>query len=136
MKSETNVILKLLDKKNNEECFEILAEVLRECDFPMIAQLVKNEWDSFSKACLVDDLYSEGDENAGVVSLRSLLNVVEGILKADNDDYICGDISFSDAVRLETDEEKEENGHDNGINWYTKDESVNIDEIKIEFNVD
>jgi len=42
-------------------------------------------------------------------------------------------INFTYFVRPETEEESEENGHSSGVEWWTKDDRVSINELYVGF---
>jgi hypothetical protein len=58
------------------------------------------------------------------------LNDIETILNCD--DY-SSDIHFSRFIRLETDEEKEEEGHSLSVEWFTIDDRLDINDAIVQF---
>lgn len=125
-------ILDEYEKENGQDSgLQLLSDILRDYDLDTAANLVKANCEPFlTKNCYEDKHFNEGNEEAGFVSLRELLTDIETILNCD--DY-SSDIHFSNFIRLETDEEKEEEGHDLDIEWFTTDERLDVKEAIIQF---
>ena len=123
----------LLDLTNRKQALKILGEILDEdYDLSVAGNIVKADCDiSLNKQMFEDLHYSEGNEESGFVKLKEILDVVEEIVNLD--DYVSDDIHFEYFIRPETDEEAEENGHTDDIEWFTKDESIDIDKVHIQF---
>ena len=127
-----NKLNDILDKLNRKDALKILGEILSDYDLTTASNLVKADCEPYlTKMCLEDNFYSEGNEEAGFIFLKDILKSVEEVLNCD--DYISNSVTFTHFVRQETPEESEEKEHHNGIEWYIKDESINIDTLKIQF---
>jgi hypothetical protein len=120
------------EKVNGQDSgLQLLSGILKDYDLDTAANLVKANCEPFlTKNCYEDRRFDEGNEDAGFISLRSLLNDIETILNCD--DY-SSDIHFSNFIRLETDEEKEEEGHSLDVEWFTTDERLDIDKAIVQF---
>lgn len=131
----TNKILDLLqvvdDKLGEKESLSILSSILSHYDLKTAAMLVKAGCDPcILKRCYEDKHFDEGNEEAGFVSLSEILSDMEEILNCDDS---LPDIRFTKFLRLETDEEKEDEGHSQDVEWFTEDESHNIEDTYIGF---
>ena len=129
LKEQINSALDLLNRKT---ALKLLGEILREYDLITASNLVKADCEPYlHKQMLEDCFYSEGREEAGFIKLTSILNMVEEVVNCD--DYMSEKIEFEYFVRPETDEESEYKGHSDGVEWWTKDESVNLNDLYIQF---
>lgn len=128
-------IMELLDSLSRKEGLKIIAEILdEEYDMRTASKMVAADCDSYlNKMILEDNFYSEGNEEAGFIELKTILKEVEKIINCD--DYLSGDIEFECFVRPETPEETEENGHNSGVEWWAKDESLEINKLYLQFQV-
>ena len=121
-----------LDTFNRKTALKMIGEILRDYDLITASNLVKADCEPYLHKQMFEDLhYSEGNEESGFVKLKEILDAVEEIVNLDN--YISEDIHFEYFVRPETEEEAEENGHTDDIEWFTKDESIDIDKVYIQF---
>lgn len=125
-------ICSALDLLNRETALQIISEILDDYSLYTASKIVKSDKDvDLNKLLFEESFYSEGNEEAGFIKLTTLLNAVEEVVNCD--DYIDGDITFEYFVRPETDEENEENGHPTGVEWWTQNENVNINDLYIQF---
>jgi len=118
---------------NRKTALKLLGEILDEdYDLSVAGNIVKADCEpDLNKRMFEECFYSEGNEGAGHIRLKEILDVVEEIVNLD--DYVSDDIHFEYFIRPETDEEAEENGHTDDIEWFTKDESIDIDKVHIQF---
>ena len=86
-----------------------------------------------TKSLLEDNMYCEGNEEAGFIPLSHLLDSIAEVINCDNSNYYNDDIKFQYFVRRETEEEMEEEGHGDSIDWYTVDENIDIEKLNIQF---
>jgi len=133
MNNEYNQIVEILEKLNRKQALQILGEILdKEYDLRTASNIVKEDCDSsLNKITFEDMFFDEGNEESGFIKLRDILEAVEEIVKCD--DYLNSSINFTYFVRPETKEESEDNGHSSGIEWWTKDDRVSIDELYVGF---
>lgn len=121
-----------LDTLNRKTALKMLGEILEDYDLKTVSNMVKADCDTpLNKHMFEDNFYSEGNEDAGFIRLKEILDAVEEIVNLD--DYISDDIHFEYFVRPETEEESEKEGHNNGVEWWTGDERVDIDKVYIQF---
>ena len=121
-----------LDTLNRKTALKLIGEILEDYDLAVASNIVKADCESsLHKQMFEECFYSEGNEDAGFIRLKDILDAVEEIVNLD--DYISDDIHFEYFIRPETDEETEENGHTDDIEWFTKDESIDIDKVYIQF---
>ena len=118
---------------NRKTALKLLGEILDEdYDLPTASNIVKADCDSsLNKRMFEECHYSEGNEEAGYIRLKEILDAVEEIVNLD--DYISEDINFEYFVRPETPKEAEIECHSDGIEWFTKDKSADIDKLLIQF---
>jgi len=129
IKEQINSALDLLNRKT---ALKILGEILSEYDLTTASNLVKADCEPFLHKQMFDDcFYSEGNEESGFIKLTNILSMVEEVVNCD--DYTGDKIEFEYFIRPETDEEIEENGHPTGVEWWTRDESVNLNDLYIQF---
>lgn len=115
----------------DKESLSILSSILRDYDLETAANLVKAGCDPcIVKRCYEDKHFDEGNEEAGFVGLSEILSDIEEILNCDDS---LPDIHFTKLLRLETDEEKEDEGHSTDVEWFTEDESRSIKDTYIGF---
>lgn len=128
-------ICDILDKVNRKEGLKALSFVLYEYfDLRLLSKLVENDVDPMlDKSMLEEYYYAEGNEEAGHIKLRTVLNAIEEIIN--HDDYSDENIEFTYFVRPETKEEREENNHDydDYMEWWTKEENLDIDKLYLQF---
>jgi len=125
-------IYSALDSLNRKTALKILGEILSEYDLTTASNLVIKDCEPCLNKLMFEDChYDEGNEETGFIKLTNILNIVEEVVNCD--DYTSEKIDFEYFVRPETDEEVEENGHPTGIEWWTKDESVNMNDLYIQF---
>jgi len=125
----------LLDLTNRKQALKILGEILDEdYDLSVASNIVKADCDvSLNKQMFEECHYSEGNEEAGFIGLKEILDAVEEIVNLDN--YTSEDIRFEYFVRPETQEESEIEGrHNSGVEWWVADERVDIDKIYVQFD--
>jgi hypothetical protein len=132
----TNGIWHIIDEYDAEHgknsSLEVLSSILSNFDLDTAANLVKANCEPFITKNYFEDIhFDKGNEEAGFVSLISLLNDIETVLNCDDS---SSDIHFTNFIRLETDEEKEEEGHSLDVEWLTMDERLDINEAIIQFN--
>ena len=125
-------ILSNVNKKLGEsEPLLILSSILKDYDLDTASNLVKANCEPFmTKGYYEDKHFDEGDETTGYVSLKSLLTDIETILNCDTS---TSNIHFTDLLRIETDEEKKENGHSLGVEWFATDEDRLIEDTYVGF---
>jgi len=126
----------LLDLTNRKTTLKLLGEILDEdYDLKTASNLVKADCNSsLNKMMFEECYYSEGNEEAGFIRLKDILDAVEEIVNLDDYNRV-EDIHFEYFVRPETDEESEIEGrHDSGIEWWVADERVDIDKIYVQFD--
>jgi len=135
MNTKYNQIINILSNLNRKEALNILGEILhKEYDLYTVSNMVKEDCDStLNKSMFEDLLFDEGNEDTGFIELKTILDAVEEIVNCD--DSISADINFNCFVRPEDEDEKIENGHDSddSIEWWTIDDSVNIDNLYVHF---
>jgi len=132
MNNEYNQIVGILEKLNRKQALQILGELLdKEYDLCTVSNMVKEDCESVLNKMMFEDMtYDEGNETSGFVKLKDILEAVEEIINCD--DYLSRSINFTYFVRPET-EESEENGHSSGVEWWTKDDRVSINELYVGF---
>lgn len=120
------------EKVNGQDSgLQILSEILKDYDLCTSANLVKANCEpDVCKWAFEDRHFDEGNDEAGFIDLKSILNDYEKILNCDDS---MSDIHFTHFIRLETDEEKEEEGHSLDVEWYTVDERFDIDKAIVQF---
>jgi len=126
----------LLDLTNRKQALKILGEILDEYyDLSVASNMVKADCDSSLNKMMFEEChYSEGNEEAGFIRLKDILDAVEEIVNCDNYNRV-ENISFEYFVRPETDEESEiEERHDSGVEWWVADEKIDIDKAYIQFD--
>lgn len=132
IKEQVSILLDLTDRK---QALKILGEILDEdYDLMVASNIVKADCEtSLNKRMFEEHFYSEGNEQAGYIKLKEILDAVEEVINLDDDCDICGDISFEYFVRPETLEESEDEGHTDDIEWMSADGSVDINKLLIQF---
>jgi len=135
MDTKYNQITNILEKLDRKQALQLIGDILhKEYNLRTVSNMVKEDCDStLNKIMFEDSFYDEGNEDAGYIELRDILNAVEEIINCD--DSMSVDIKFNCFVRPETEDEKIENGHDDddSIEWWIKDESVDIDNLYVYF---
>ena len=135
MDNKYNQMTNILSKLDRKEALNIIGEILdKEYDLSTASNMVKQDCDSNLNKLMFDDMfYEEGNEDEGFIGLRIILNAVEEIVNCD--DSISADINFTCFVRPENEDEKIENSHDDddSVEWWTIDESVDIDNLYVHF---
>lgn len=128
-----NNIVEMLSTVNRQDGLNILGKILdREYDLRMAGCIVKEDCEiDLSKSMLEDCFYSEGNDEAGFISLKRVLKAAEQVINCD--DYSSANISFEHFVRPETPEESEDAEHSDSVEWWTKDENIDIDKLYIQF---
>jgi hypothetical protein len=131
-KSIRDTITELLESVNKKQALSILAEILdEEYDLTVASNLVKNDCEpDLCKILFEEKYFGEGNEEAGFIGLRRILDAAEEIINCDNS---CSDIEFTYFVRPETDAEKEVSGNSKNMDWYVEDKTININELEIQF---
>ena len=131
--NEYNQIVKILDTLDRKQVLQILGDILdKEYDLNTASNIVKEDCESSLNKIIFEDMtYDEGNETGGFIKLRDILEAVEEIVNCD--DYLSRSINFTYFVRPETEEESEENGHSNGVEWWCKDDRVSIDDLYVGF---
>jgi len=121
----------MLYKLSSKDAECVIAKILEEYDYRMCANIVREE----SETCIMKsflDYFDEGDDLSGFISLKDILRDYISILNTDRQNGF-GDIELTEALRLETKDEKEENNHDNNLDWYIEDENIDLSKIIIGF---
>ena len=133
MNEKYNQIVEILDTLNRKQALHILGEILhKEYDLYTASNIVREDCESsLNKLTFEEMYYDEGDDTRGFVKLKDILEAVEEIINCD--DYLSRSINFTHFVRRETDDESEENGRSSGVEWWTKDDRVDIDRLYIGF---
>lgn len=117
-----------------KEMLNVLATLVEDNDLRTASNLIRKDCEPYlDKSQLVENQYSEGNEEAGYIELATALEFVEEVLNCDDSEY--GDVEFQYFVRLETEEEIEENGRDKNVIWFTKDDKVKIEDLQIQFEM-
>lgn len=134
----TRQILEILDTVSDEDGLEILSEVVAEYDLNVAATLIKDRVDPliFTKVGLEEKFYSEGNEDAGHIPLKEILEGVAEIINTDESDnrkFVVED-GF---VRSYTQEELVEEGKENDkVSWYKVDKEDKVDDKLIGFKME
>jgi len=130
---EYNQITNILSNLDRKKALQILGEILhREYDLITASKMVKEDCDSTLNKLMFEDMFfSEGNEESGFIELKTILNAVEEIVNCD--DYLSGEIKFTNFVRPETEEEMKDNCRDSGIDWWIKDDSIDIKKLYLGF---
>jgi len=133
MNNKYNQIVEILEKLDRKEALQILGNILdKEYDLRTASNIVKEDCESsLNKITFEDMFFDEGDEDKGFIKLKDILKAAEEIVNCD--DYLRRSINFTYFVRPETEEESEENGHSSSVEWWCKDDRVNIDELYVGF---
>jgi len=133
MNNKYNQIVEILGKLDRKETLQILGEILhKEYDLRTVSNMVKENCESVLNKMMFEDMfYEKGNEEGGFIKLKDVLEAVEEIVNCD--DYLNGSINFTYFVRPETEEESEDNSHSSGVEWWTKDDRVSIDELYVGF---
>ena len=130
-------ISKLIEGVENEDVLRIFGNILNE-EFGLkdLSKLVECGWEAgLTKENLIEYQYSEGNEECGCIELSTVLNFAEEVLDCCNDEY--GDVDFQYFVRDENDKERKEAEHDkNDCIWLTKNNDVEIKDLKLQFEMD
>lgn len=129
-------IIEILENFDRKDALKILSEILdEEYDLRTASNLVKSDCEpDLTKEIFDDNFYNEGNEDAGYIPLKKLINSVTETINCDIDSDF-GDINFTCFVRLETEEEKNERSHNDGIAWWTGDENTKIENLNIQFEL-
>jgi len=135
MNTKYKLITKILAKLDRNEALKLIGEILdKEYDLSTVSNMVKEDCNSILNKLMFDDIfYEEGNEDEGFIGLRTILDAVEEMVNCD--DSISSDIEFNCFVRPETEDEKIKNGHDDddSVEWWIKDEFVDIDNLYVHF---
>lgn len=124
-------IVSSLNDLNDNDYFDVLGEILIESGLRFLGNLVKKQYEPpITNQWLKEECcYAEGNKEAGHISLGTVLGFVEDILNTATTDEE-NHISFKNyTVRLETNDEMEEYGHDDNINWYIEDEKIDKEKL-------
>lgn len=133
LKKIEDLLIETDSKLGDTQSLGMLSSIVRDYDLITASNLIKMNCDPYlTKSMLEDKTYSEGNEEAGFISLKSLLESVEEIINCD-DDYCIGGVKFQYFVRPETEDEMEEEGHSDFVEWYTADENIDIEKLNIQF---
>jgi hypothetical protein len=117
-----------------KEMLNVLATLVEDNDLRTASNLIRKDCEpSLDKSQLAENQYSEGNEEAGYIGLKTALGFVEEVLNCDDRNY--GDVEFQYFVRPETDEEAEENEHDDSCTWFIKDECANIEDLRVQYEM-
>lgn len=128
------LLLETDSKLGNMESLQILSSIVRDYDLQTASNLIKMDCEpDLTKSLLEDYMYSEGNEEAGFISLSYLLDSIAEVINCDDSNYYNDEIKFQYFVRPETEDEMEENGHGDSIEWYTADENIDIEKLNIQF---
>lgn len=129
-----NLLENVEKELGREDALKILSSIVKEHDLYTASNLIEKDCEPFlTKSVLIDNQYTEGNEEAGYIDLVMALECVEEVLNCDDSEY--GDVKFQYFVRAETDEEAKENEHDDRCIWYVKDERVEIKDLQIQFEM-
>ena len=132
---EIEKVLEPIAIANFGDLLKVIGEFLIRYDLEFLGNLVKAEYEPTitAQGLSAECCYDEGNEQAGHIQLKTIFEFVEDILNTADDEY-----SFkfdNETVRLETDEEMEEESHSENVNWYTTDEEIDLKKL-IGFTVD
>ena len=140
-KEFTNKFYDLFEEAEKElgekEAFRALGDMVELLDLLTVADMIRNDYDPcLNKESFVNNQYAEGNENAGFVSLTSILKTVEEIINCDES---YGDFKFQQFVREETKEEKKirvEEGGSYYVDYYVDNDIVAKEELNIQFELE
>lgn len=128
------LLLETDSKLGDIKSLQILSSIVRDYDLQTASNLIKMDCEpDLTKSLLEDNMYCEGNEEAGFIPLSHLLDSIAEVINCDNSNYYNDDIKFQYFVRRETEEEMEEEGHGDSIDWYTVDENIDIEKLNIQF---
>ncbi len=123
-------------KLGQSQSLKILSSIVKDYDLETASNLIKMDCEPcLTKSMVEEHLYSEGNEDAGFISLKTILGSVEDIVNCDNDGFCNHDIKFQYFIRPETEEEMEKENHSNSVNWYTVDESIDVEKLNIQYQM-
>lgn len=136
MTTITNKLYDLLDTVPQQEALNALAEVLSEYGLEVAANLTREFHNPsyMTKQGYEEHHFGEGNEEAGYISLDTVLSEVEQVINCDKGEKeeFSYDKTF---VRLQTPEELVESGNDKSdIIWYTNDEKDKVSDKLIGFS--
>lgn len=117
------------EKLGREYSLEIISVLLKDYDLKFLGELVKADYEpSIDNQYLQENCcYDEGNEEAGHIPLKSIFSFVEEILnKADDERCLKFDNYY---VSRETEEEMEEEGHDDSVEWYKEDKEIELNNL-------
>jgi len=122
-----------LSEASRKEKLKALSFVLYEYfDLRLLSKLVENDVEPMlDKQLLEECYYGEGNEEAGHIPLKTVLKGIEEIINSD--DYLDDDIEFNCFVRPMTEEERQENGYSDYVEWWTRDDKLDINKLYIGF---
>lgn len=128
------LLLETDSKLGDMESLKILSSVVKDYDLQTASNLIKMDCEpDLTKSLLEGYMYSEGNKEAGFIPLLHLLASIAEIINCDNNNYYNDDIKFQYFVRPETEDEMEEEGHSDFVEWYTADENIDIEKLNIQF---
>lgn len=128
------LLLETDSKLGDMESLQILSSIVRNYDLQTASNLIKMDCEpDLTKSLLEGYMYSEGNEEAGFIPLSHLLDSIAEVINCDNNNYYNDDIKFQYFVRPETEDEMEEEGHSDFVEWYTADENIDIEKLNIQF---
>lgn len=134
LKRIDDLLMEVDSKLGEKQSLQILSSIVREYDLQTASNLIKMDCEpDLTKSMIENYMYCEGNEEAGFIPLLHLLGSVAEVINCDNSNYYNDDIKFQYFVRRETEEEMEENGHSNYVEWYTADETIDVDKLNIQF---
>jgi len=126
-------IVEILNTLDRKESLQLLSDILdKEFDLKTASNIIKEDCEPYLRKLMFEDnFYDEGNEDNGFIELKTILKAVEEIVNCD--DYLSGNINFAHFVRPETEEESKENGHGNSVDWWCKDDTLDINKLYIGF---
>ena len=134
LKKINDLLTETDNKLGRMQSLEMLSSIVRDYDLSVASNLIKMDCESdLTKSLLEGYMYSEGNKEAGFIPLLHLLASIAEIINCDNNNYYNDNIKFQYFVRPETEDEMEEEGHSDFVEWYTADENIDIEKLNIQF---
>lgn len=131
-----DLLIEIDEKLGQSQSLEILSSIVNDYGLNTASNLIKADCEPhLMKSTFEDNIYSEGNDQAGFVSLKSILNAVEKVVNCDVNCYNDYDFKFQYFVRPETEAEMKEENHDDSVDWYAIDENADVNKLNIQFEM-
>lgn len=127
-------IFTLLENTSDEQARSALSEVVREFDLHVAANLIAQNVNpiALTKSSLEEDFYSEGNDQAGHLPLKRILDVFQEVINTDKSEK--GTVQLEEhPVRRYTEAEMKEEELDEDIVWHKLDKTVDLNQLNIGF---